>query len=1379
MISWYLRRFKAVRKSRVNFVNPRLETFEDRVNPSPNFTASPAFDSNLSNPNALEWPTRVGDFNGDGKQDFISFGGFGTTDIVSYFGNGDGTFTFKAKTAFAGFAEPRSESLCIGDFTSPLGGGPDGLDDFAYIDRGNSPNFFVDVWASKGDGKFALAGSSLTTFTRLSMAAGDLNKDGADDLVLGRFGFGGPNGTAGEYEVLINNGTGGFTAFERTATNNMDWLDDQPTIVDMNNDGNLDFVANNAFAVSGFGRGGVYYGDGLGNFNGNSVLNTPTTGGVDDHVVGDFDGNGLKDVALVVGKDFYLYFQTAPGTFNTAPTSFFTASDSPNDVAAADFDFDGRDDIAIAPFNATDANVRIYVGLANQTIDSGGGAAFATAGENISLAIIDGDFNGTPDLLVSDRITSPSSNKFQYLDNTNIPVGPLVSKVSVSALPNPVTYGKAVDFTAKVATFGNIATGDITFSVDGITIGTAPLDGAGSAKLTTVGGPFAVGNHSYSVSYAGDGTYLPNVSPTGTFTVNALATTVTSATIDAFIDPTPGNPAQGLYGGDVTYTVTMDISSGFAPTGSFDIFAGSLFLGKANVDASGKASLFTTLTPVGLSTVTAVYLNDPLYTTGEVKTFPDQIEIFQLGTVTNVVTSSNPSVFGEPISYTVEVDPDAVSSFFVTNPTFSGTVALLDNDNVIAILNLDAAGKAVYVVPPDYALGTHTIQAVYPGTPNIIGSSSTPFDQIVNKANSAVLLTADNTTITFGHSVTLTSEVSILAPGVGTPSGDVQFFQGGALIATVPVGLDGKASTTVSGLAAGSFTFNSIYGGNPSVAGSNSADVVVTVNPTVSTTTLSITPTSSSLGSPIRLDATVVNGEGIPVDVGTVTYSGTFNGQPLSDFVNPALLVVPVSGGLATTFLFNMPFGSGTITASYTGDASITNSADGPDTFDVTKAVPGLQLKTSSASGVPLGTSATFNVALSSPPGVPLTITGTVDFFDNGVLFATVPVAAGTASTSRVMTLGDHAITAKYSGDANYAGVTSGALNFNVFRPTDRFSAGAGAGGPDRVTVFDAAGNKIFSPLFAFSPDYTAGVRVATADFDGDGVQDVVMGTGPGTGSRVRILSGNGGTPIADFSPFGEGFTGGVFLAAGDVNGDFKMDLVVTPDQRGGARIRVFDNAALVTNSMIFPLSIASRADFIGIIDGTGRPDTEFRGGARAAVGDINGDGYGDIVMAAGTGGGPRIATFDGKLLTVTGGPKLFGDFLAFESKLRNGTFVAVGDVNGDGFAEIAAGAGPGGGPRVSIFDGNQLMAGNHVRTADFFAGDTGSRTGSPVALRYLDNDEKLDLLVGQGNGGDTIVAYAGSTLSGAFTAPPTILDFDAFALSPNSADEVRGVFVG
>ena len=548
------------------------------------------------------------------------------------------------------------------------------------------------------------------------------------------------------------------------------------------------------------------------------------------------------------------------------------------------------------------------------------------------------------------------------------------------------------------------------------------------------------------------------------------------------------------------------------------------------------------------------------------------------------------------------------------------------------------------------------------------------------------------------------------------------------------------------------------------MAGSTSGAAPVTVNPTTSATTLTVAPLSSSLGTPEVVTANVVDGNGLPVTVGTVTFSGTFNGAALA----PQTVNV-VNGAATATFPGSdfLLFGSGAFTAAFAGSSSIDDSSAGPVDFTVTKAVPNIGLSTTVASNLPVGTTVPVLATLTPPANVNLTITGEIEFFDNGTLFDTEPVKNGTASTTRILTLGSHVITATYEGDSDYAAASTAGLAFSIYRPTDDFSVGAGAGGFDSVSVYNSSGQVVFNPLYAFSPDYTSGVRVATADFNGDGIEDVALGSGPGTGSRVRILSGKDGSVLADFSPFGTSYTGGVFVAAGDVNGDGIPDLVVTPDEGGGARVRVYSGK-----------DFSTLADFFAITNADGTPDMTFRGGARAAVGDINGDGFGDIVVAAGYGGGPRIAVFSGKGINRTSTPtKLVSDFFAFESSLRNGTYVAVGDINGDGYADIVVGAGPGGGPRVSVFSGEALLKGSLVRIADFFAGNPASRSGVPVATRYLDSDTKEDLVTGSGAGGDTVTAYLGADLTPANIDPTPYLQFDAFTNHPDDSD--LGVYVG
>ncbi|HJZ54177.1 MAG TPA: hypothetical protein VKE74_04435 [Gemmataceae bacterium] len=109
-------------------------------------------------------------------------------------------------------------------------------------------------------------------------------------------------------------------------------------------------------------------------------------------------------------------------------------------------------------------------------------------------------------------------------------------------------------------------------------------------------------------------------------------------------------------------------------------------------------------------------------------------------------------------------------------------------------------------------------------------------------------------------------------------------------------------------------------------------------------------------------------------------------------------------------------------------------------------------------------------------------------------------------------------------------------------------------------------------------------------------------------------------------------------------------------------------------------------------------------------------------------------------------------DILVFEQTLRNGVFAAVGDVDADGFADLVVGGGPGGGPRVMILSGKDLSGGGAVNPgviANYFAGDLTNRGGVRVATKNLDGDGRADLVVGEGDGGGTRVSrYLGRDLA-------------------------------
>jgi ELWxxDGT repeat protein len=340
--------------------------------------------------------------------------------------------------------------------------------------------------------------------------------------------------------------------------------------------------------------------------------------------------------------------------------------------------------------------------------------------------------------------------------------------------------------------------------------------------------------------------------------------------------------------------------------------------------------------------------------------------------------------------------------------------------------------------------------------------------------------------------------------------------------------------------------------------------------------------------------------------------------------------------------------------------------------------------------------------------------------------------------------------------------VVAGSGPISPFRLPGIFAVGTDAGVLATSASFNANGTLVANSTHSpFGADFAGGARPAVADFNNDGTPDVAIGTGPGIAAEVKIFDGKTGAQIDDLQPFGTTFSGGVFLAVGDVNADGIPELVVTPDTGGGPRVTIYNGA-----------NFAILANFFGI------DDPNFRGGCRAALGDINGDGKSDLVISAGFGGGPRISVYDGAALAAGQQVHLISDFFMFESALRNGAYVAVGDINGDSKADLIGGGGPGGGPRVLVLDGAGTLAQGAAFALlhpldNFFAGNTANRGGIRVAVKDFDGDGLADLLTGDGaDAGSHVTAYLGANLK---TGNPgtALLSFDAYP------GFTGGVFVG
>ncbi|MFO0938263.1 MAG: hypothetical protein U0798_17295, partial [Gemmataceae bacterium] len=248
-----------------------------------------------------------------------------------------------------------------------------------------------------------------------------------------------------------------------------------------------------------------------------------------------------------------------------------------------------------------------------------------------------------------------------------------------------------------------------------------------------------------------------------------------------------------------------------------------------------------------------------------------------------------------------------------------------------------------------------------------------------------------------------------------------------------------------------------------------------------------------------------------------------------------------------------------------------------------------------------------------------------------------------------------------------------------------------------KLEFFDASGNLILSRDVLPTGTTSEGLSFL-------GVQ-LPAGT---LAAKVRFTTGNVPIDSATTSPPGDVVAVDDFIYSEPVAlpPALKTDLFAVGTGPGvEAQVNVFNN----NSSLRFALF----------------PFPGFTGGVNVSTGDVTGDGFDDIAVAAGPGGGPHVKVFDGQ----TGAE--IRSFFAYADDFRGGVFVGLGDSTGDLRADIVTGTGVGGGPHVKQFDGV-----TNAELRSFFAYDSSFRGGVSVRAGDVSGDGLADIVTGAGPGG-------------------------------------------
>ena len=563
-------------------------------------------------------------------------------------------------------------------------------------------------------------------------------------------------------------------------------------------------------------------------------------------------------------------------------------------------------------------------------------------------------------------ITAVYNGDINYFGSTSTAltqsVNAAASTTTLSSSSNPSTYTSPVTFTATIAVD---ATGTVIFKEGSTILGTSTISSGSAVFITT---SLSVGTHTLTAVYGGDLNYLPSTSSQFVQTVNRgiTTTTITSS----------ANPST--FGNTITLTATVTAGT----SGTVQFFDGGTALGNLLTLTGSTASLITSAFSGGSHSITAVYGGDSNYSQSTSDIFTQVVN--RAGTSTTVVSSINPTTFGDSITFTATVSAGT-----------TGTVTFWDGTNSLGSGNL--SGTTATFSTSALGVGNHSVTATYDGDTNYAPSTSAILTQTVKTASSTTSLISSANPSNYGALVTLTATVSTGA------TGSITFKDGSATLGTGTI-TGHTATFTTSTLVAGTHSLTAVYPGDANFVGSTSSTVTQVVNMVSSTTTLTSSSNPSTFNTSVTFTATVTTGA-----TGTVQFydGGTAIGSP-----------VTISGTTATYATTSLSLGVHSITATYSGDTNF----NGSTSTALSQSVRTVTTTTLTSDANP----SVYGNPIKLTATVTAGATGTVTFKDYGNVIGTGTLYGTTATfTTAVLPAANHLFRAFYQGDSNYANSAS------------------------------------------------------------------------------------------------------------------------------------------------------------------------------------------------------------------------------------------------------------------------------------------------------------------------------------------------------------------
>jgi hypothetical protein len=225
--------------------------------------------------------------------------------------------------------------------------------------------------------------------------------------------------------------------------------------------------------------------------------------------------------------------------------------------------------------------------------------------------------------------------------------------------------------------------------------------------------------------------------------------------------------------------------------------------------------------------------------------------------------------------------------------------------------------------------------------------------------------------------------------------------------------------------------------------------------------------------------------------------------------------------------------------------------------------------------------------------------------------------------------------------------------------------------------------------FYAYDQSFSGGIDVAAADTDGDGKAEIITAAGPGGGPHIKVFSA-AGVLISQFFAYDTKFRGGVNVAAADLDGDGKAEIITGPKDLGGPHVKVFTaGGTLIREFMAYDPNFHGGVDVAGVAADSGKTN-------------------GLVVTAPGSGGGPHVKTF-----TFQGQEK--ASFMAYDPNFHGGLRVSAGKVGSTN--KIATAPASGGGPDFKMFATDGTTATGYTAFEKWWSGGYDIAIGDTVPV--------------------------------------------------------------